>query len=469
MRALRTLAPVRPINHRQAAENLRLHRAAFWFALIGVIIEFAISGNTLADLGIDYASNGGNPLVKLHPGTYMVAIGAFIALFLERPAGSALIRLFREAPALAMFNVLILFCAFYSIVNVGFSGAAVYVESYLAAGMLLIAMRHASDRQKRALGWVIIFFCVLSVFLSIYEGATQTHLIPMNFGDDDAGKMAEIADAEDFRGAGLFAHPLTAAVVTAMAVFMLLRMEMNGLWKATLFTILLVGLLSFGGRAALGTTVVLVGVAAVAATLRGLVRRDLTPGFMAAIGAGLFILPPLILVLITSTDIGGRIISHMYYDDSAAVRNIQWLVLQHLNLHDVLFGVPPDRMEVLKYQIGLGGDTTDIENFWLLMFLNLGIMGFIVFLIALGLLVGHLGRKVAHPLGWLLLLAAILIDSTSNSLGRKSIDLFMMAACMTVMTGYPKRLTQQAAVHRRPAGGLRRPLTHDIHLAGIKP
>ena len=51
--------------------------------------------------------------------------------------------------------------------------------------------------------------------------------------------------------AGLFAHPLTAALSTSMATFMLLRMRMNALSKAGLFTTFLIGLLSFGGRAAL--------------------------------------------------------------------------------------------------------------------------------------------------------------------------------------------------------------------------
>jgi hypothetical protein len=404
---------------------------------------------------------GGNPMVKLHPGTYLVALAACMALFLERPAGSGLIRFFRKTPALALFNVLILFCAFYSIANVGFSGAATYVESYLSAGMLAVAMEPGTDRQKRTLAWVIIGFCVLSVFLSIYEGAVQAHLIPLSAGDDADPAKALQQDAEDFRGAGLFAHPLTAAMVTAMAVFLLLKMRMNRLLQAGLFTLLIVGLLSFGGRAALGTTLMLVLLATVAAVLRGLVRRDLSLGFMAAVAAGAVLLPALLVMLVRSTDIGDRIVSHMYYDDSIDVRNIQWRILAHLNMHDVLFGVPPDRLDVLKYQIGLAAESTDIENFWLLMFLNLGAMGFGLFLVALGLLLLHLGRRVSHPLGWLLLLAAILIDSTSNSLGRKSVDLFMMTACMVAMTGYARAPPAASVAFRRSP-------SHTAHLAGFK-
>ena len=73
-------------------------------------------------------------------------------------------------------------------------------------------------------------------------------------------------------------------------------------------------------------------------------------------------------------------------------------MLNHLTLHDVMFGVSETRLSVLKYQIGLGGADTDIENFWLLMFLDLGVIGFVVFLIGFALLLVHLGRTARHPL-----------------------------------------------------------------------
>lgn len=472
MRGLRTLAPARLPDARQISGNLRIHRAAFMIALVAIILELAISGNSLENLGIDYSSPGGNPLVKLHPGTYLVAIAAFMVLFLSRPAGSGLVRFFRNTPALASYMGLILFCAFYSIANVGVSGAATYVESYLSAGLLAIALEAGSDRQKRALAWWILAFCLISIVISIGEGAMQTHLIPLHIGDTPTKEAVD--DAEDFRGAGLFGHPLTAALTASMATFMLLRMRMKGLVKAGLFTFLLIGLLSFGGRAALGTTLLILAVAAAVVLVRGVVRRDLSIGFVGAIGAAVVILPPLMLVLVTSTDIGARILTHMYIDDSADVRTLQWLVLEHVNLHDVLFGVPLDRLGVLKYQIGLGNDTTDIENFWLLMFLNLGIIGFVVFVIALGLFIVHLGRTTAHPLGWMLMLAAILIDSTSNSLGRKSVDLLFMAACMIAMSGYP-RTVPAVSLPRRALTTLRRTTARlaarpsNANLAGFKP
>jgi hypothetical protein len=477
MRALRTLAPVRLSDARQTSNNQRMRRAAFAIALFAVILEFAISGNTLESMGINYATPGGNPLMKLHPGTYLVMIAAFMVLMLARPTGSGLVRFFRDTPALAAFVLLTLFCSFYSIANVGFSGAAVYVESYLSAGFLAVALAGGTDRQKRSLAWWILGFCVLSIAISIVEGATQTHLITLHFGDATAEQLGmDSMDSEDFRGAGLFPHPLTGALTTSMAIFLLLRMRMNWLLKAVLFTTFLIGLLSFGGRAALGITLILLALAAAVVLLRGIVTRNLSIGFVGTIAAAVVILPPLMLIVITSTDIGERIFSHLYLDESADARTLQWLVLNHLNLHDALFGVAPDRLANLKYQIGLGGDTTDIENFWLLMFLNLGAIGFVVFLIALGLFLMHLGRTTAHPLGWMLLIASVLIDSTSNSMGRKSVDLFFMVACLVAMTGYQSVVPAVTmSIRRKALTGLRRTTERlnvrptPANLAGFKP
>src|SRR3954471_22494532 len=117
MRNLRTLTPLRLTDSRLVSANQRVWRAAVFIALSAVIVQFAISANTLADLGVRYAEPGGNPLVKFHPGTYLTALAAMIVLLCSRPAGMPLIRLFRVTPALAMFNVLILGCSLYSIVN----------------------------------------------------------------------------------------------------------------------------------------------------------------------------------------------------------------------------------------------------------------------------------------------------------------------------------------------------------------
>ena len=78
--------------------------------------------------------------------------------------------------------MLILFCAVYSAFSVGLSGVAVYVETYLAAALVAIALEVGTERQLRVLGYTVLTFCVINVAMSLLEGATQTHFLPVPAG-----------------------------------------------------------------------------------------------------------------------------------------------------------------------------------------------------------------------------------------------------------------------------------------------
>ena len=90
MPALRTLAPAQLTDARSASGNSRLRNTAFKLGLLAVILEFIVSANSLELMGVKYMSVGGNPLVKLHPATYLVGAACFMVLFLTRPAGAGL-------------------------------------------------------------------------------------------------------------------------------------------------------------------------------------------------------------------------------------------------------------------------------------------------------------------------------------------------------------------------------------------
>ena len=119
------------------------------------------------------------------------------------------------------------------------------------------------------------------------------------------------------------------------------------------------------------------------------------------------LLPALLVLLTTMTDIGVQVTTHLYLDDSADVRIVQWRVLSLLNMHDVLFGVPPDRINLLKTEVGLTGVGDDIENPWLLTFLCLGVIGFPCLVASVFLFLWHLGRRIDTPIGWLIVISTV--------------------------------------------------------------
>ena len=323
--------------------------------------------------------------------------------------------------------------------------------------MAAIALEMGTPRQLRALGYTMVVFCLINVVISLMEGATQAHFLPLEPG------LAKNVDQgiEEFRGQALYTHPLTGALVTSMALFSVLGMRFRGWVAAAMLGTFMVGLMSFGGRSALFTSLTTLVAAALFQMAFGLATRRLNIGFLAAFIAGAFLLPVLFTFLTTMTNVGMRIMSHIYLNDNSAdVRIVQWRVLPLLNFHDMLFGASLARIEQLKVLVGLTGPGADIENGWLLLFLSLGVIGFPIIAGGLFLFVSHLGKRADMPVAWLVVIVTMLISSTNNSMGRKTSDLIFLAAFTIALSGFramaPETNEEPAAVGPEEPPWLRR-------------
>lgn len=440
----RTLAPF------PGADAVRPRRSdprdyAFRLGFVAIILTFSLPSSLLVYLGLYSDAPGGSVLTKFHPATYVAAFGAWIALH-SRRRGGGMTELFRERPALASSVALIVLCTVYSVISVGLSGAGVYIETFLAAAFAAIALEVGTERQRRILGYTIVTFSVINVAIALMEGGLQTHLMPEPPAPTDSPTGRFVEDVYDFRSQAFYPHPLTGALVTSMALIAVLGMRLRGWLAATVFAVFMVGLMSFGGRGALFATLFIIIAAALFQFASGLATRRLNVGFLGAFIAGVFLLPAVLVALTTMTSVGMRIQTHLYLDESADVRFIQWRVLSLLDFRDILFGVPLERVDLFKAQLGLLDRFTDIENPWLLTFLNLGVIGFPFLIAALFLFLWHLGRRANTSIGWLLITATLLICSTENSLGRKTPDLVFLAGFMVALSGFRSEHRQTAAM-----------------------
>ncbi len=420
-RSLRILKPVTPAE----AANPRAGAATgmFWWAVLALLLQFIFPYVVLQAMGVNVTA------LKEHPSTILVIIGGIYVLargvvpFHQRC---------REQPGLLLFVFAIPVLNIYSAYFTGVSGAALYAESYWSAGMLALMLGTASPRQKRILARILITICVINVLIALYESATTTNWFPLVIDPD-----APLLDSDvDFRANAFFNHPLTASLITSMAIFLLFAMRMRFIFKAPTFLLLLIGLFAYGGRTALGVTLILTVLVALYILFSGVIRRNLNLEFILIMASAVIVIPIVVAFIVTQTSIADRIMDTLYIDGSAETRATQWEVFKYLSLRHWLFGITHSDLDVLKYQIGLGGKETDIENFWFLMLLNLGGIGFLVFLVTFGIFLVHLGRYTNNLYGWLLVVAALIIDSGSNSLGSKSSDLFCEVAFMIAMSGY---------------------------------
>jgi hypothetical protein len=416
---------------------------AFVLTFLAVLASFTISGNTLNILGTHYAEPGGNPVLKIHPATYLAVMAAIASLVSGSTAQSRIGYIFGKAPALFFFIGFTIFCAAFSAINVGITGAGVYVDNYLSAGAIAIAMFSATGRQRRVIAHLIIVLCVINVLLSLAEYVHQEHFIPLQINSDDGTGFALDDKTEEFRPCGLYTHPLTGAMATAFGLFLALETKMRFRTTAICIGIFAIGLLGFGGRAALLVTIGLIGVRVVVTLARDFLHGRINGRLMGTIFMAVCLLGPLTTYLLTETPVGGRLAARAYYDDSAEVRSDQWQVLSKVNTHQALYGTPVADLALIYEQVGLKG----VENPIILIFLNLGIIGSPILI--LGLVIYFLYLRQAYPeSGWLLLAAAFIFFS-SNSIGVKSPDLFMMTACAVTMR---RQLEDRSGRTRRTFG-----------------
>jgi hypothetical protein len=413
---------------------------AFVLTFLAVLASFTISGNTLNILGTHYSGPGGNPLLKIHPATYLAVMAAIASLISGSSAQSKLGYIFGKAPALFFFIGFTIFCAAFSAVNVGITGAGVYVDNYLSAGAIAIAMFSATGRQRRIIAHLILVLCVINVLISLAEYVHQEHFIPLEINSGDGTDFTTDEKSEEFRPAALYTHPLTGAMATAFGLFLALETKLRFRTAAICVGTFAVGLLGFGGRAALVITIGLIAVRVVITLARDFLNGRINGRLLGTIFMAVCLLGPLSTYLLTETPVGERIAARAYYDESAEVRSDQWQVLSKVNTQQALYGTPVPDLALIYEQVGLTG----VENPLILVFLNLGIIGSPI--LVLGLVIYFLYLRQAYPQsGWLLLAAAFIFFS-SNSIGVKSPDLFMMTACAVTMK---RQLEDRSAQTRR--------------------
>lgn len=440
-RRLHAIAPPAPAIAGRPRSSL-----AFKIGFIALMLSFGLSANLLLAIGYAYGSLGGNPLTKIHPATYVAVLAAMLALLEQWRYRTRL----PDGGSILAFLALVIGCTAYSMVSVGSAASSVYFDTFIAAGCMAFALETGSERARRVLGYTILVIMIVNIAVAIGENLTHTHLVPLHFGGIDPKKI-EGGDLREFRPSAFYEHPLSAGLTTALGVVLLSAMRFRPLSEMMLLLVLLVGLLTFGGRVALVVALALVAVFVVWLVFRDLLTRRVQGRTIGAFLLAGVIAPAVLLTLINTTDIGSRIMEHAYFDGSAEVRNEQWGVLRYLDTRDVLFGTTRANVDLATAQIGLGQDEgSGIENPWLLTFLNLGLFAFVPFMIGLAIFLVHLARVARCRAGWVMLVEFLLIASTSNSLGVKTTSLNFFVAFMIALSGFRRMPERQGKPATKP-------------------
>ena len=401
-------------------------RAAYRLAAAALALNLLISGNLLFALGVPYASEGGNPLVKMHPGTWL-ALAAFVAMLCETGDPAArLWRLAQQQRGAMLFLGSLALCLVWAAAMTGKSHLIVFIESFLPAGLLGLVVCQATPDQQRRLGLLLLALLLANILLALPEAAIGRHIVPIQL---DRSAFVE-PDAE-FRPVALYDHPLTGGMLSMVATFLTLSLAAGRTRRLVLLALCLVGLLAFGGRTALAVTLAILVGWRVCTVVRKLLARQLSYFDVLGTLAVLTLAPIVVTALLLATPIGSRVAARFYLDDSARVRNLQWSILNRMDWHGLLFGITTDRQHAILYQLGLQFPISVIESLWLLLLTDLGALGFPLFVAGVLCLVVWCWRRAGLP-GRLMLLGVLVVASTSSSLGRKSNVLTVLVPAVLV-------------------------------------
>jgi hypothetical protein len=430
-------APTLGVGLRSAVTAQRL-------ACASVLLNMLVSASLLYAMGISYTAPGGNPLAKLHPGTYLLMLAFALMLWERHTPLVALREYWRRERAVMCFLLSLLWCVLLALIVNGPTGTAVYIESFAPAALLTLILGRAPQATLRRLGYAMLALFALSVVIALLETTLHERLMPMYLGGD--AQMKEFKG--DFRGTGLWDHPLTGASMTMIAMVLMLAMPMVLAWRAALALLFLAGLISFGGRTALLLTVVTLAGYGFTWFARQVASRRLRPWHLAAVLIALVVVPLFLWAIATQTPAGERLVAHLYWDESAQNRAVQLQVLDHMTPRELFFGANFERIVQIIFQMGLSMPFNDIEDFWLVILTQVGIFGFIVFVAGFLPFVQRLWKSASAP-GRVILLLVLLIASTSNSLGRKS-NLLTIAVATVFAADAFRRPERQAVLRSQP-------------------
>jgi len=408
--------------------------AAVLVCTIGFFLRILFSEQVLNIVGINYGSEDAGLLSKIHPGSYLILISFFILLGSRRNPLEQIIRMAREHTAFVSFLAIYLLIIIYWIMR-GPKGIGMIIDTHIVLPIACIVFSYAPRHWYRPIVYAFTSFVVLNSAVGVFESLTQLRIFPFN-------PDWEVLKQDYFRASAFLGHPLTNALFTGSAMFVVLGVRMGPFLKISAFVIILASLVAFGGRAALGMSLVGLIILALIESRKYFAASQLTVMRVLTSLLALIMVPALCLGLLYGalhSDMGERLMAYdTLQDDSASVRLLSFGIFDYLTPADWIFGLDGGQILSLIERTGVESTTSDIENPWILMFLFLGAPLFVLWLCG-GIAFTSRLMSGASPALKIALINYLAIATTSNSFGRKD-PVFMVIAGIVVCA---KKLKEQ--------------------------
>jgi hypothetical protein len=388
----------------------------YWFALFWalVFLRFLLNANLL-DKIVNYSADGGLILAKIHPSSYgilAVLLGALLTTRIELgswelQALRSLMMFVAVMPAIAAFAVLM-----------GHSGSIGYlVDSYLVACAGAALMLFFPLRWREWLGSSLLIFIAVSAGVALVEFALRTRFLPYPFQE------------LSFRPTGLTEHPLVLGLFNAVGISFVAASRWNGLAKAGVITIMLLGAFASGARVA--------SIVGAVSALFAVVLHDWPsaspPGRLRMKAISLFAVAlavPVALAVLFSLGLFERFQNGLI-DESALARVSIYRLFELVSWNEILFGTDIGNIRRLAL---FHFDLEFIESSLVMFVFQFGLVGTLVFLVFLGrtflVLLRGAGRNVMIGT-----VAFFIIAFGNNSLATKTPNMLTIMLLIVAFHG----------------------------------
>lgn len=383
-----------------------------WIILI-VISAFFLGAFLLENMGVQYVSEGGSPILKIHVYSYFAMIA--FAAFLFR---SGCLNLFKQLDKLSkvwcLAMISIMSVIFYGFMRFGTSGLAYLIDSIFIPLLLVPLIFCLSTSAKESLLSLLAYLLFLNACVAIVEFILGQSIVAV-----------EIGGFSFFRSTAFLAHPLNNALITASLSLLLMRY--TKIPEVLYVSVVVLALFAFGGRAALG--IFLLGnFMLILPKLRLFLGQGLrySKTKFAYMQALVYFSAIAVILTVIFSPIGERILSKLHIDNSAEARFDAFILLEQLSSSEWLFGASHGLLNDIVFYIGINV----VENYLIGWVLNFGLLGCIGLLFSTYLVPFMLVYKQEWS-AKIVLLSFILISVTNNALTVKTPALMFLVVVLS--------------------------------------
>lgn len=412
-----------------------LSRELAWYLLVLAVVAYMVlSGQVLLRLGIPYDAPYGPPIAKLHPGTYCLLLAWFLAILSHGNPVRVFAGQMARHRLFATYFACMVVVLVWVLLRHGASGAAFIVESLWTPAIAAFVL-YLLDRDKhRQIVQIVIVLLACNAALALLEAVFRMRLVPPPLAVGDSFSQPY------FRASALLGHPLHNTMITVSLLPAVSLLPWSLAQRLSVALLLALAILTFGGRASLLIGGSFYGAYVLFRGAAGIVRGRFS--YLQLTGGSLAVMLGVtgVVGFVAGSGLGARIFDNMKLDSSAGVRIRVWDAFNYLSSDDFWLGISPAQIDHISLRMGLDPAYEAIENFWIYLFMQFGIIGFMPFLIGLACLLVVLWKAANSPMR-VAVLVYFLVASAANTLAAKTISLLLLT--IVVVAGEAFRFRPQ--------------------------